>query len=93
VINKIDFVRLKLFVSQAYQWYAMLFNGPMIIYASWKLTPEVGFFNRQTFIIVVILGMIILAGITFVYFKYIYPVELAYCFKVSPEWQELKKKD
>ena len=86
---KLRIVKLKTFISQAYQWYGMFFNGPMIVYAAWKLTPETGFFNRQMFLIVISIAIISLLAFTFIYFKYLYPTEIELCFHISDKWQKM----
>jgi hypothetical protein len=90
--SKESIVKLKLLISQAYQWYGMLFNGPLIVYSAWKLTPNDGFFNKQMFLLLLFVGVIALGSFTIWYFRTIYPVELEYCFRASPQWKELIKK-
>ena len=86
--SKVNIVKAKLIVTQALSWYAVFVNGPMIAYVFYRSVP----FDKGLALLMILGGVLCIFAWTIIYFKYLYPVELEYCFDVSDRWKEMEKK-
>jgi hypothetical protein len=82
--TKIRIIKQKILVQQAYMFYGLLFNGPMIVYIFWKST-EVKWIAS----LLILIGFAAIVFLTYVWFHYFYPVELEFSSNLNPEWRKL----
>ena len=84
--TKMYIIKRKFLVQQAYMWYGLLFNGPMIMYIFWK-SAEV----KWVASLLMLVGFISIATLAYIWFHYFYPVELEYLSNLNPEWRALRE--